>query len=272
MHVVVVGHVEWVEFFRVDRAPRPGDILHAPSSWEEPAGGGGVAAVELARMAGRCVLHTGRGSDERGDRLAAAMAPYHVDVRGPRRPGPHRRGLTLTDPAGERTIVVVGESQVCDTLAPDVFDGVDAVYFCKGDAATLRAARRARVLVATARVLDVVREAGVRLDALVASSVDPAERYVAGELPVAPALVAITAGASGGAYETASVRGRWAPTEVPGPVADAYGCGDSFAAGLTFALAEGRSVQAALAFAAGRGALALTRPGALGSRGRPPGA
>jgi len=29
MNVGVVGHVEWVEFARVDRAPAAGEIVHA---------------------------------------------------------------------------------------------------------------------------------------------------------------------------------------------------------------------------------------------------
>jgi sugar/nucleoside kinase (ribokinase family) len=45
-------------------------------------------------------------------------------------------------------------------------------------------------------------------------------------------------------------------------MADAYGAGDCFAAGLAFALARGDDTQAALAFAAGRGAAAMTRRGA----------
>jgi ribokinase len=44
-------------------------------------------------------------------------------------------------------------------------------------------------------------------------------------------------------------------------VADAYGCGDSFAAGLTFALAEGRDPDDALAVAARCGAACLTGHG-----------
>ena len=43
---------------------------------------------------------------------------------------------------------------------------------------------------------------------------------------------------------------------------DAYGAGDCFAAGLTFALAKGMEIPDALAFASERGALALTRRGA----------
>ncbi|MBW3592561.1 MAG: ribokinase, partial [Actinobacteria bacterium] len=50
------------------------------------------------------------------------------------------------------------------------------------------------------------------------------------------------------------------------PLVDTYGAGDSFAAALTFALAEGRDAEDALAFAAERSALALTRSGAHGRR------
>jgi len=47
----------------------------------------------------------------------------------------------------------------------------------------------------------------------------------------------------------------------PGEVVDAYGAGDSFAAGLTFALGTGLEGQDALAFAARCGAGALTGRG-----------
>ena len=49
---------------------------------------------------------------------------------------------------------------------------------------------------------------------------------------------------------------------LPGEREDAYGAGDCFAAALAFALAEGRPPAEALAFAAERGAAALTRRGA----------
>jgi ribokinase len=47
-----------------------------------------------------------------------------------------------------------------------------------------------------------------------------------------------------------------------GPIIDAYGCGDSFAAGFTFGLAGGRSVAEAAALGAEAGARMLTRAGA----------
>src|SRR5688572_18561198 len=48
--IAVVGHVEWVEFARVERVPERGEIVHATELWEEAAGGGAVAACELARL------------------------------------------------------------------------------------------------------------------------------------------------------------------------------------------------------------------------------
>ncbi len=40
MRLAVIGHVEWVEFARVDTLPGPGEIAHASETWAEAAGGG----------------------------------------------------------------------------------------------------------------------------------------------------------------------------------------------------------------------------------------
>ena len=55
-----------------------------------------------------------------------------------------------------------------------------------------------RVLVATARILPVLREAGVTLDALVGSLRDPSERYRHGDLDPPPKRVVLTDGDKGG--------------------------------------------------------------------------
>jgi ribokinase len=158
----------------------------------------------------------------------------------------------------------VGESQAPASLTAADFADVDAVYFCKGDVASLRAARAARVLVVTARVLDVLREADVPVDALVCSAADPRERYTEGDLSWTPNLVARTEGAAGGRWSTPKGSGRWDAQPLPSEPRDAYGCGDSFAAGLTYALGAEMPMPEALAFAAGRGAGALCRSGAHG--------
>ena len=70
------------------------------------------------------------------------------------------------------------------------------------------------------------------------------------------------AGAAGGSWETAEgARGEWAETPLPGPVEDAYGCGDSFAAGLTYALGAGMAPADAVQLAARCGAACLTGRG-----------
>lgn len=262
MRVGVVGHVEWIEFVRVPSVPRPGDIVQVSEAWQEPAGGGGVASVELTRLAGSATLFTALGNDGFGRRAREELERLGVRVEAVVRDEPQRRGFVFIDDAGERTITVIGEKlrpRRAEPLPWEELAGFDAVYFTAGDAASVRAARAARVLVATARELPTLTEAAVRLDALVGSATDPAERY-SGELAPPPRLVVTTAGRSGGTYEPGN--GRWSAAPLPGPAADTYGAGDSFAAGLAYGLAEGGTVDEALALAAERGALALTRRGA----------
>ena len=176
MNLAVVGHVEWVEYARVDHTPGPGEIVHALETWEE---------------LGRC----------------------------------------------------------------------DAVYFVSGDIAALRAARRSPVLVATARELATLRRAAVPVDVLVGSGEDAAERFESGELDPAPQIVVTTAGALGGWIRPG---GPFRAAPLPGPVSDAYGCGDCFAAGLAYGLALGKPVDEAVALGAQCGAAVLTGRGAYG--------
>src|SRR5947208_17074744 len=66
MRTAVVGHVEWVDFACVDRMPRAGEIVHVHEAWEEAAGGGAVAAVQLAALGAEVAMFTALGDDERG--------------------------------------------------------------------------------------------------------------------------------------------------------------------------------------------------------------
>ena len=135
---------------------------------------------------------------------------------------------------------------------------MDAAFFVAGDVDALVNARRARVLTATSRELDVLRRSGVELDALIGSGEDDAERFVGGEVDPPPKLVVTTSGALGG---WARPGGPYTAAEPPGEVVDAYGAGDSFAAGLTYALGAGLEGPDALGFAARCGAAALTGRG-----------
>lgn len=262
MRFAVVGHVEWVEFARVERVPVAGEIIHAHGRWEEPAGGGAVAAVQIARLAGSCELYTALGGDARGVRSEERLTALGVRVRAARRTEPTRRAFCFVDAAGERTITVLGERlepRLEDTLPWWALAGCDAVYFTGGDIGALRTARLGRILTATSRVLPTLREAGVELDALIGSASDPGEAYAPGDLDPAPRAVVRTEGAAGGSSDPG---GRYPAAPLPGPVADAYGCGDAFAAGFTYGLGAGLGRDEALALGARCGAAALTGSGA----------
>jgi ribokinase len=265
LRVAVVGHVEWVRFARVGHVPRAGEVTHAREPFEEPAGGGAVAAVQLARLAGECMLVSALGDDEHGRRSVERLRELGVDVRAARRAAPTRTATTLVDDAGERTIVTFGarlEPLGGDAELPwSELAKMDAVYFTAGDHDALNAARAARVLVASPRAIDALGQ-GVAVDALVLSSDDAIERGEAAHALDEAELVVSTEGAHGGVYrQRGSGSGSWAAAPPPGEAVDSYGCGDSFAAGLTYGLGTGMAAPAALALAARCGAVCLTGRG-----------
>lgn len=140
--------------------------------------------------------------------------------------------------------------------------GANAVYFTAGDEGALRQARAADVLVATSRVFPLLARSGVELDALVGSALDPSETFDASLLEPAPRLVVWTRGAEGGTFiERGGPERRYDPAPVPGPIVDRYGAGDSFAAGLAYALGAGEPAAAALAFGARCGAAVIAGRG-----------
>ncbi len=265
MNVAVVGHVEWVEFAPVERVPVPGEIVQAGETWEEAGGGGAVAALQLARLAGAATLYTALGDDELGRRAKAELEAQGVRLVVAWRKQPQRRAFVYVDSEGERTITTIGPKlspHADDPLRWDELDEVDAVYYTARDVGALRQARRARLLVATARELPTLREAGVELDALVHSGKDPDERYEAGGLVPPPRLVVTTRGGQGGSYAAAGGEPKtFSPAPRPAPRVDNYGAGDCFAAGLTYGLARERTVEDALALASACGAAATTGPG-----------
>lgn len=266
----MIGHVEWVEFARVPRVPVPGEIVHASENWAEPAGGGGVAAVQLRKLAGEAMLFTALGDDDLGHRAVEGLRALGVRVEAAFRDVPQRRAFTFVDDAGERTITTIGERldpSAADPLPWAELAEVDGVYFTAGDRGALREGRRAGALVATTRVLGRLAEAGVRLDAVVGSGVDGSERYDPDALEPPPGLVVLTRGAAGGTYRAdGEALKAFTAALLPGPVVDAYGCGDSFAAGLTFGLASGLPAAEAVALAARCGAHCLTGRGPYGGQ------
>ncbi len=262
VRVAVVGHVEWIEFIPVEHVPSAGEIVHATESWEQAGGGGGVAAVQLAQLADSVSFYTALGAGDLGKRAKAELEGRGVEVHATFLDAPQRRAFVYVDESGERTITTIGPR-----LGPRGHDDslpwlelakCEAVYFTAGDVDALAHARRGRVLAATARELGTLRRAGFELDALVGSGKDEAEIYHPGDLEPEPRLVVTTSGALGG---WAQPGGPFSAASIPGSIADSYGAGDCFAAGLAFALASGLDVHHALDFATRCGAAALTGHG-----------
>ena len=262
MRAAVVGHVEWIRFARVDRVPGVGEIAHSFDDWEEAGGGGGVAAVQLAQLADEAHLYTVLGDDDLGRRARAGLETRGVIVHDAADGRAQRWAFTQVDENGERTITTVGQKARPrghdDRLPWHDLARMDAVFFVAGDTDALVQSRRARVLTATSRELEVLKRGGVALDAVIGSGNDEAERYRAGDVDPPPALVVTTSGSLGGWSRPG---GPFTAAPPPGEIVDAYGAGDSFGAGLTFALAHGLDAQEAVAFAARCGAAALTGRG-----------
>jgi len=270
MRTAVVGHTEWVEFGHVERVPAAGDIVHATDAWEEPGGGGAVAAVQLARLAGSCIFFTAFGDDERGGWTRRRLEELGVRVETGIRDEPTRRAVVFVDANGERTITTLGrrlEPTAADGLPWNELEGVDAVYVTAGDPGALHEARSARVLVGTSRIADLLAQADLYLDAVVGSAADPAEALDPDAFNVPPHLIVRTESVRGGRYETSDGRtGTYDPVSPPGPVVDTYGAGDSFAAALTFALGAGMEIEEALALAARCGAWCAAGKGPYGNQ------
>jgi ribokinase len=264
VRLAVVGHVEWVDFLVAERLPTAGEIVHAREAHEWPGGGGAMAAYALKSLTGACAFYCAVGGDARAARTVdllrdAAGLELHAAVRPERE---QRRVVTYLTDDGERTITVLGPRLVPhgdDPLDWAALDGCDGVVLTAGDAAAVRAARAAKVLVATARARDVLIAAGVPVDALVGSAHDPGEA-IDDELvaAVTPTYVVKTEGERGGRWRSPTgEEGRWTASPLPGAIVDAYGCGDAFAAALTAGLAAGRPIAEACAVGARVGAALL---------------
>ena len=265
--LAVVGHIESVEFLAVDRWPQPGCISHAQQRLEEPAGAGAVIAVQLAQLLDRPVhFFTALGRDSVGEACVQRLQEKGVEVHVAWRDGPTRRGISLVDGvgdgSGDRAITVIGDRLtpvLSDPLPWDVLQQCDGAFITAADAALVQAARSVPVLAATPRVgLAVLESAGVQIDALIGSGLDPAELFAPGDLVPSPRVQISTEGAAGGLISTGQ---RYSASALPGPFVETYGCGDSFAAGVFAGLAAQWPLKTAIQLGCQLGAACATRFG-----------
>ena len=108
-------------------------------------------------------------------------------------------------------------------------------------------------VVATTRVRELLGE--VVPNVWVGSSKDPREMVEASQWVPPADLCVLTRGEEGGSYWCAEGREHTYPASpLPAPPVDAYGCGDSFAGALAYAVGMGLPTKAAVQLAARCGA------------------
>lgn len=262
MRVAVIGHVEHITLGRVPAVPRAGDIAHLEEPRQFPGGGGGIAFFQLTRSDAEVLLYTAFGDDDAAAAVRRRAAGTGARIYGAQREAPHTRDVVMITPDGERTIVVIGEPlhpRRADPLPWDELASCDAAYFTAQDPDLLVAARKARVLVVTARRLAALLRSGVRADLVVGSALDPREAVSLDDFPPPqrPAALVLTEGAKGGAVYTTSGSQRFPAAKRPVRGGGAYGAGDSFAGALTYFLAKGLPALDACTRAARYGAAVL---------------
>ena len=267
--MAVLGHVEWVTH-ALGPPPAPGAIVDLTEPITEPAGGAGVAAAAAARLGARVRLFTALGDDLSARRARDELTARGVELHAAARTAPQTPVLSITHADAERTILVVGarlQPSASDDLPWTLLARSDGAYYAGEDPEVLVRARAARHLVVSARrMADIVR-AGVRAEVVVGSADDPDEDPSALPAELMPDVVILTDGARGGRM---IARGRpsrdYTPITPPARAIDTYGCGDSFAAGVTTGLARGLAIDDAIALGARIGALCATWRGGIGPR------
>lgn len=261
--IAVIGHVEHVTLGRADGVPQPGDIVHLREPRFLPAGGGGLAFLQLCKSDAELHLFTAFGGDDGGRAVehAARAARSDAIVHAARREQAHPRVVVFVDDHGRRTIIVTGDPlqpAASDALPWSVLATCDAAYFTGSDPASLCLAREARQLVVTARRAPALRASGVAPDVIVGSVSDPRENAPFSSYDPRPGALVLT----DGPRPIRVIRGElvsWIdPSPGPASIQGDYGAGDSFAAALTYFLARGHSVEDACARAAPHGAAVLS--------------
>ena len=256
LKLAVIGHVEWMTFLSVDTLPKEGYISHAKDYLEAPAGGGAVTAIQMAKLTGSKVhLITSLGKDYFGEKCFEILTDYGLDLSVAWRQKPTRKGISMVDKMRERSITVIGERlqpTSADNLPWGDLSDYDGVFITAADPLAIQYARKAKIVTATPRVgQSILKQSKIRLDALIGSSLDPDEQIDLNSLHPKPTIYIATEGSSGGSVNT---HGRYKPCKPSSPSLDSYGCGDSFAGGLTSALAAGWQIDKAVSLGAYCGA------------------
>ncbi|MFF3657971.1 ribokinase [Streptomyces olivochromogenes] len=282
-HIAVLGSTNMDLVAYVAKAPQRGETVTGREFRTIPGGKGANQAVAAAHAGSDVSMIGAVGADAFGSQLRTTLEHSGVDTDHLRTTeGPSGTAHIVVDDEGGNAIVVVpGANATVDHLAPGdevLIAGADALLLqleipLAAVLAGAEAARRhgVRTVLTPSPVQSLPPELLASIDLLVPNEheaaaltgvTDPREAAVA-LLDQVPEVV-VTLGAAGSLY---AARGA-EPLTVPAPrvtAVDSTGAGDTFVGTLAVALAEGRPMRAALAWASTAASLSVQRVGASSS-------
>ena len=280
--VVVVGSINVDLVVSAERLPRPGETVLGGSFARHFGGKGANQAVAAARAGASVVMIGAVGRDADGDASLTALLAEGIDVSRVRRVDrPTGVAIIAVAPDGENQIVVASGANADVSpeagLLDDVEDGPGALLTCLEIpmptvvAAVTRAARIGlAVVVNPAPAQPLPRELLAAGPILTPNAQELEAIAGTSDLGSGPArlmdegasAVVVTLGGRGALL--AHGARRQAFPGVAATVVDATGAGDAFSGGMAAWLADGRSLDEAVAAANVAAGLSVTQAGARG--------
>ncbi len=277
--IVVVGSFNMDLTTYMARLPRPGETVHGRRFVTGPGGKGSNQAVAAARL-GADVTFIGRvGTDAFGDTAIRTWQAEGIRTDYVVRDPDNATGVApiFVEDSGENAIVValganLALSPADVDAARDIIRAADvlvvqleidlntvahalAVAKAQGVRTILNPAPAAQLPESTLALADYLTPNETELEALFGSRPADLRQLVKLEQQT----LVMTAGARGALWATQTASGE-VPT-YPVEVVDTTGAGDAFNGGLAVALAEGKPLPDAIAFANATAAMCVTRPG-----------
>ncbi|MCD4863701.1 ribokinase [Pseudomonas sp. PLB05] len=286
--VVVIGSLNMDLVVRAPRLPKGGETLAGHTFTTAPGGKGANQAVAAARLGARVAMIGCVGADPYGDFLTHSLLQEGIDCRGVSVAPEVPTGIAsiLVDDQGQNAIVIVAggngelsaaQLQAQETLldqAKLVIAQLEVPLATVGDAlARAHALGKTMILNPAPATGPLPAEWYAHIDYLVPNESEaslltglPVETLEQAEVAARQLVAAgarqvlLTLGSQGLLQVTADSCRHHPATAVK--AVDTTAAGDTFLGGFAAGLAEGLSVEAAIALGQQAAAIAVTRPGA----------
>lgn len=281
--IVIVGSFNTDLTSYMERMPRPGETVHGRKFVTGPGGKGSNQAVAAARL-GAEVTFVGRiGQDVFAPLALSIWKQEGINTDYVIQDPEHATGVApiFVDDTGENSIVVVLGANLAiskadvdaaadiiaeaDVLLVQLEINYDAVGYAlkiakeKGVLTILNPAPAGHLPAEVVALADYITPNETELEVLSNQPGVSSEKAALSLLTAAEQTVVMTLGSQGAQYVRKDSSAVVASFSVN--VVDTTGAGDAFNGGLAVALAEGKSLEEAVAFANATAALCVTKPG-----------